>query len=318
MKLKLRTQSTDTLKTCFSQISHLRKFVILRFSTEQLVAILINESAVNQEPQVWCKFKMDSIFNEVEIQSLRGNVIQLEINIELFLQTLKNFEKANSHDLSIRLQRKEASAAGPGTGGSRSAALALYYSNMTLLANTVNHTFRIPVKILKGSRDLLVEPVLPKVDLMMRLPQEFLSTYKRLEKFKKTLAGDLLTIRASRRKGGFLGFVLLEEGKFKVTIGWNDKLDVQKPRDGNPDSDSLRGAGINADDVEDATDDGDTEIMVKLKEWQMTSRIVSTCHTVILLLCHREMCVLHCLLDDSDDVELVYYMSGVHTRDVFD
>lgn len=312
MKLKLRTQSTETLKNCFSQISSLRKFVILRFSPEQLLVILINGSSITQEPQVWCKFKMLAIFSEIEIQSLRNDVILLEINIELFLQTLRNFDKANSHDLSIRLQRKES---GPGTGGSRTASLALYYSDVTVNANTVNHTFRIPVKILKGTHDELREPELPLVDLVMRLSNEFSSTYKRLDKFKN-LAGDLVTVRASRRRGGFLGFVLQEEGKFKVTIAWNDKLDVQKPSKG-LDSDSIRAQALQdqTDYVDEDDETEDKEITVKLKDWKMASKIVSTCKTIIFLLCHKEACVLHCLLDDTDDVEVIYYISGVKIRD---
>lgn len=320
MKLKLRTQSTETLKICFSQISSLRKFVVLRFSPEQLLAILMKDTSLNQEPQVWCKFRMLAIFNEIEIQSLRNDVVLLEINIELFLQTLKNFEKADSHDLSIRLQRKEASSDGATSGGGRTASLALYYSDLTTSANTVNHTFRIPVKILKGSTDLLQEPELPRVDLMMRLPNEFSSTYKRLDKFKKNLASDLVTIKASRRRGGYLGFVLQEDGKFKVTIRWNDKLDVQKPKFSNLDTDSLRAQALQEpeEEVDEHDELEDTEIVVKLKDWKMASKIVSTCKTIIFLMCHQEACVLHCLLDDTDDVEVLYYLSAVKIRDMED
>lgn len=312
MKLKLRTQSTETLKACFSQISSLRKYVILRFSPDQLLAILMNESSIHQEPQVWCKLRMLAIFSEIEIQSLRDNVILLEVNIDLLLQTLRNFDKANSHDLSIRLQRKEKS----GSGDGRSASLALYYSDVTINANTVNHTFRIPVKILKGSSTLLQEPELPLVDLMMRLPNEFASTYKRLDKFKKSLPGDLVTIRASRRNGGYLGFVLQEEGKFKVTIRWNEKLDVQRPQAG-LDSDSLRAAALNEQNeaVDEEDESEDKEITVRLRDWRMAARIVSTCKTIIFLMCHNEACVIHCLLDESDDVEVIYYICGVKMRE---
>lgn len=316
MKLKLRTQSTETLKTCFSQINNLRKFVVLRFSPEQLLAILINGSSIHQEPQVWCKLRMLAIFSEIEIQSLRDNVILLEINIELLLQTLRNFDRANSQDLSIRLQRKESSTTGASSGGSRTASLALYYSDVTANGSTINHTFRIPVKILKGSPDLLQEPELPRVDLMVRLPNEFSSTYKRLDKFKKSLLGDMVTIQASRRHGGHLGFVLQEDGKFKVTIRWNDKLDIQKPQEG-LDSDSLRAAALNDhnEEVDEEDESEDKEITVKLKDWRMAAKIVSTCKTIILLMCHNEACVIHCLLDDSDDVEMIYYICGVKVRD---
>lgn len=320
MKLKLRTQSTETLRICFSQISNLRKFVVLRFSPEQLLAILIKDTSLNQEPQVWCKFRMLAIFNEIEVQSLRNDVVLLEINIDLFLQTLKHFEKANSHDLSIRLQRKDASVDGANTGGSRAASLALYYSEVTASANTVNHTFRIPVKILKGSTEILHEPELPKVDLMMRLPNEFSSTYKRLDKFKKNLAGDLVTIKASGKRGGYLGFVLHEEGKYRVTIRWNDKLVVHKPKVSSLDTDSLRAQALaeREEPVDEDDELEDTEIVVKLKDWKMASKIVSTCKTIIFLICHKEACVLHCLLDDTDDVEVLYFISGVKIRDMED
>ncbi|EEQ40422.1 Hus1-like family protein [Clavispora lusitaniae] len=316
MKLKLRTQSTETLKTCFSQISNLRKFVILQFSPEQLLAISINGTSITQEPQVWCKFRMSAIFSEIEIQSLRDNVISLEINIELFLQTLRNFDKANSHDLSIRLQKKDSGSTTSGGTGSRTASLALYYSDISVNANTINHTFRIPVKILKGSSDLPKEPELPRVDLMMRLTNDFSATYRRLEKFKRAIAGDLLTIRASRRNGGFLGFILQEEGKFRVTISWNDKLNVQKPR-GELDNDSLRASLLQRDenDVDENDVEEDKEITLKLKDWQSAAKIVSTCKTIIFLICHKEACAIHCLLDDTDDVEVIYYMSGVRIRD---
>lgn len=322
MKLKLRTQSTETLKTCFSQISNLRKFVILQFSPEQLLAILVNGASVVQEPQVWCKLRMLAIFSEIEIQSLRDNVISLEINIELFLQTLRNFDKANSQDLSIRLQRKEAPTGPVGAsngGGSRTASLTLYYSDISVNANTVNHTFRIPVKILKGSNELLKEPELPRVDLMIRLPNEFSSTYRRLEKFKRNITGDLVTIKASRRNGGFLGFVLQEEGKFRVTISWNDKLSVQKPQEG-LNHDSLRASVLQQEEcaVDENDDSEDKEITLKLKDWQLAARIVGTCKTIIFLMCHKDSCAIHCLLDDTDDVEMIYYMNGVKIRDFFE
>lgn len=322
MKLKLRTQSTETLKTCFSQISNLRKFVILQFSPEQLLAILVNGASIVQEPQVWCKLRMLAIFSEIEIQSLRENVISLEINIDLFLQTLRNFDKANSQDLSIRLQRKEAPAGPIGasnSGGSRTASLALYYSDISINANTVNHTFRIPVKILKGSNDMLREPELPRVDLMMRLPNEFAATYRRLDKFKRSVTGDLVTIKASRRNGGFLEFVLQEEGKFRVTISWNDKLYVQKPQEGSV-HESLRASLLQRQEstIDEGDDNEDKEITLKLKDWQLAARIVGTCKTIIFLISHKDSCAIHCLLDDSDDVEMIYYMNGVKIRDFLD
>ena len=83
----------------------------------------------------------------------------MEINIDLLVQTLKNFDKANSEGLNIRLQRTDTSGAkGTSTTTGRTASLALFYSNLNINANVVNHTFRIPVKILRDAQDMLHEP----------------------------------------------------------------------------------------------------------------------------------------------------------------
>ena len=327
MKLKLRTQNIEALKTTLSLISHIRKFVILRFTPTQLLIILVNGSSITQEPQVWCKLQINNMFDQIEIQSLRDNTILLEINIEQLLQTLHNFNRANSDGLNIRLQKKNTSGGqGINISNGRIASLALFYSNININSNAINHTFRLPVKILKNTDDimLLKEPELTEVDLMMRLPKEFLSTYKRLEKFKKTSNNDLVNIKSSRRNGGFLGFVLEEEGKFKVTISWNDKLEVQKPNRSNFNGESLQLANLHnpgsvmSQDIDEDDIHEDKEILVRLRDWKMASKIVATCKTVIFLITHKEACVLHCLLDDTDDVEIIYYINGVKIRDILD
>lgn len=305
MKLKLRTQSTDLLNTCLSQISYVRKYVTLRFTPQQLCAILVNSSAVALEPQIWCKFPMHSLFYDVEILSLRDNVIMLEINIEQFLQAIRNFNKASLTDLSLRLQRKE------GKASLRAAYLTLYYSDVSANSSTINRTFRLPVRITKDAGDVLKEPELPRIDLMMKLPRDFSAVYKRLDKFRNSTAQDQVSVQASRRQGGYVRFVLLEADTHKTTIKWNDKLDVLKPA-GTVDTDSLH-AGLQElsrpVDENDASED--CEVSVRLHDWRMAAKIVSTCKTVIMLMCHETACVIHCLLDDMEDVEVVYYISGV-------
>lgn len=330
MKLKLHTLNTETLKTTLSLISPIRKFVILRFSPLQLQIILVNGQSISLEPQVWCKLQIGNLFDQIEVQSLRDNTILLEINVELLLQTLRNFDKANSDSgLNIILQKKELTGQqGITQGNSRTASLALYYSDININTNTVNHTFRIPVKILKNTHEaiLLREPELENVDLMMKLPNEFVNTYKRLDKFKKSESSgnnntnDLMTIRSSRRNGGYLAFVLQEEGIYKVTISWNKELMIQKPVNSNFNSDSMQNVleeyslqnegHTNAEETE-----VENEITVRLKDWRMASKIVATCHTVIFLISHGDSCVLHCYLDESNEVEIIYYVSGVRSYD---
>lgn len=304
MKLKLRTQNIENLRATLSLISPLRKFIVLQFTEDELTVVLNNGSVTN-EPQVWCKLRMASLFDHVEIQSVRENTIMLEINVDLLLQTLKNFDRANSDSgLSIRLQRKDASGA-PGTNlnTGRSASLALAYSNVNSNSNEINHNFRIPVRILKGTHDLR-EPELGTVDVMMRLPAEFSSVYKRLDKFRAS--SDLITIRAQH--GGLL-FVLEDDGKYKITITWNEPIEVQQPGGGAITADSLRSLQDSASSAVE-----DREITVKLHDWRMALKIVATCKTVVFLVA-SDACVLHGLLNDSDDTSIVFYIPGVKVRD---
>ncbi|OBA17036.1 hypothetical protein METBIDRAFT_14028 [Metschnikowia bicuspidata var. bicuspidata NRRL YB-4993] len=312
MKLKLETQSSEVLKNCFSLINTLRKRVILRFSPEQLLAILINDSSLNQEPQIWCKFPMRNIFLRIEIQSLRDNWILLEINIELFLQALRNFDKASSTELKIRLQKKE------GQKSSGSAYLALQYSDITENSSTINHVFRIPVRILKEAAGLLKEPVLPRIDLMIKLPNEFFATYRRLERFKNSTAHEKMTISASQRNGGTLKFVLQEADSCNTTIKWNGRLDIQVPPS-DSEYDSLRAAALQespSKNHEDRSAIG-VDVTVNLKEWCLTAKIVGTCQTVILFICDNNACAIHCLLDETDDAEIIYYISGIRQAEPY-
>lgn len=297
MKLKLKTQTTETLRRCFSQIHSFRKFVVLRFSRDELLVILADVSSVMEEPQVWCKFPMESIFSEIEISSLRENVILLEINIELFLQTLRNFDKANSSDLNIRLQRKEGAS-------SRTAYLALHYTEV--LNSSMSHTFRIPIKILKGNI-LMKVPELPRVDIMMKLPQEFSSIFRRLEKFRNTLNRDRVTIRATKRNGGSLQFLLEDADNYKVCLTWKSQLEFQ---DLAHQSDSLRSTHENHSENGLSSEDA-VEITVRLRDWRLAQKIVGNCKTMVFLMCNNTACVIHCLLDDAEEVEMMYYIDGV-------
>lgn len=305
MRIKLLASKIENLLSCLSRISNLRKHVVLCFSPEQLTVILINSSSITQEPQVWCKFPMRSIFLEIEISSVRDNKIYLEINIELFLQTLRNFDKDSSHELSIRLQKKE------GPGRTRSAYLALFYSGVSINETSINHTFRIPIKILKVDDRMMQEPALPRIDLMTKLPSEFSAIYRRLEKFKGSAAHDRLILNAVRRDGGSLKFILREAGGCGTTIKWNDKLEILRPP-ATISSDSLRAALIANDgdyDEEGLLDE--VNVIVNLKDWCMAARIVSSCQSLLLYLCDNNACVIHCVLDDMGEAEVTYYISGV-------
>ena len=315
MKLKLMTKNIEKLKDTLALISHLRKFVILKITPKELNVILVNSGSVKLEPQVWCKFSTSSLFESMEIQSMRDNTILMEINIDLLLQTLRNFDKANSEGLNIRLQRTDASGEqGTSTKNGRTASLALFYSNINVNSNVINHTFRIPVKILKEAQDYFQEPSHTDVGLIVRLPSEFITIFKRLEKFKKTSFNDIVSIQASNRDVGSLQFVLEDDGKFKVTVSWKAKLEFHKPIA--TDADTIRESLKNVDTLilenSDLVSPEVVNLSVKLKDWQLASKIVGRCKTVILCIGHRN-CSLHCLLDETEDVELVYFINGIRS-----
>lgn len=273
----------------------------MKFTQDYLLLILVNGRSIQLEPQVWCKLKMSSIFLEVEVLSQRNNVITLEINLELLLTTLRNFEKANSDGLKIRLQRNITNQT---SKTSRLASLAILYSTYNVNSNYISNQFRIPIKVLKSENDLAIlkEPQLIDVGLIINLPQKFQTIYKRFDKFKK-IGDDMLKINANTTSG--LKFIMEDEGKFKVTLQWNDKLVIQKPMH-DLDTDSLRDAFSNPENIDE---DIELEIMVKLLDWQLTARLLQECKTVVLIMSSLE-CALHCFLDETDDVGVIYHLSN--------
>lgn len=245
---------------------------------------------------------MHSIFSEVEVISQRDNAILLEINIELFLQSLRNFDRANSRDFNIRLQRKE------GEGNTRTAYLALNFTET--INSTISHSFKIPVKILKANV-LLEVPELPPPDLVVKLPPEFSSTFRRLDKFRGNTNLEKMTLRASRENGGSLRFFLEEADNYKVTLTWKAKLHFQEKT---PQSDSL--GLVSGLAVTDSTDlDDFVDVTVKLRDWKFAQKIVSNCKTIILIMYQNNACVFHCLLDEAEEVEVIYYVTGIRGED---
>lgn len=315
MKLKLFSDDPLALKNTLSLIVPARKSVVLRFTPEILYVILINEGSVSQEPQIWCKVKMRLLFDQIQIQSNQDNIVLLELNGELLLQTLRHFEKSSTDGLNIRLQKRDASESNE---NSRTVSLTLYYTNITASTGNVNHTFKIPANILRSTHPVmqLQEPTLSSIDLVMRLPNEFATIYKRLDKFKKTYQNDTVSIKSSRRNGGFLGFLMEEDGKYKVTISWNEGLDIRKPNNNDPDSYINSSLFVTRDDdyIDEDDDLEDKEVSVRLRDWKMASKIVATCKTVILSLADREGVVLTCLLEESEDVEIIYYINALRIR----
>ncbi|CCH41721.1 DNA damage checkpoint control protein [Wickerhamomyces ciferrii] len=281
MKLKIyMTQLLDTL----ASIIGLRKYCVLRFTPTHLNII----SAALNEPQVWCKLS-NNLFEHYEVESLRDNTISFEMNIEQLLQVLKQFEKSNSDKLAIRLQKKG------NDSGKRSASLAVFFDDTISTTNTVTHTFSISVRLLrKESDERINEPELSNVDVLMKLPPDISSLFKRIDRYRSV---NFLKIIGSKK--GSLSLNVQEENNLNVTITWNEKLQVQQKKD------SLT-------NIEDDEDDENFEILVKLKDWKLGSRICDICKNLVLIISQEEALVLHCYLDDDESCEIIYFISGVN------
>lgn len=301
MKLKLQVRNIDTVRTTLSLVNQLRKLVVLRFSPEKLVVILVNHSSIVPEPQAWCKIDVKSIFDSIEIQSLHDNVILLEVSIDLLLQALRNYDKSNSDVLNIRLQKKEASGENGGSGSSgRNASLALFYTDTSMGMSPVNHTFKIPAKILKSAGLEYIEPQILDLNLMLKLPQQFSGAFRRLDKFD---SNQLVRIQAENKDGGTIKFVVDQENKVKVTICWNSVIEIFNP------ADVREGNSLHLAVEQSQLDYEEThELLVHIRDLTLASKIVSTCQNVIFLMSLNRACVVHGLLRDSDDVEVVYYI----------
>jgi G2-specific checkpoint protein len=241
-------------------------------------------SAELNQPQVWCKLST-AIFDVYEVDSLRDNTISLELNVEQLLQVLKQYEKSNSDELAIRLQKKTEA-----NSSKRSASLGLFFvENVSLMsASPVHHSYNIPVRLLKRETDSrITEPELSNVDVMMRLPNDISLLFKRIERYKTS---EYLKVIGTNH--GSLSLNINDSKNMNLTITWNQELEV-------PQSDG-------------SLDDIKHEILVRLKDWKLGTRICEVCKNMVLIISHDEALVLHCYLDDEETCEIIYFINGVN------
>lgn len=258
-------------------IVSLRKYAVLRFTPEYLNII----SATPNEPQVFCKLS-NEIFDVYEVQSIRDNTLSFEINVEQLYQVLKQYEKSNADQLAIRLQKKENQV------GKRIASLALFFNDSTSTLNTVNHTFSIVVRLLrKDSDERIVEPELSNVDIMIKLPDDISSLFKRIERYKNS---DFITVKGTNQ--GALSLNVKKEDNLNITVSWNELLKIQS-------------------ELDDSNQTEEHEVMVRSKDWKLGSRICEVCKNMVLIMSREEALVFHCFLDESEICQIIYFINAV-------
>lgn len=255
---------------------------MIRFTPEHvsMASIALNE------PQIWCKLDA-SLFEVYQVESLRDNIISLEINVASFFQVLRNFEKAESGELSIRLQRKSAD------GSSSGACLGIYYTEQISMASSVSHSFHLPIRFLKKENDERInEPELSKVNVLMKLEKDLTVLFKRIERFRHS---EYMTVTASQ--DGSLQLAIRENDR-KLVLKWKEKLQVQDA------SSSQASLGESA------------SINVKIRDWKPGSRLCEVCSNVVLIVAENEASVFHSFLDEGEKCEIVYYINAVNDNNL--
>ncbi|KAH3678197.1 hypothetical protein WICMUC_001626 [Wickerhamomyces mucosus] len=259
-------------------ILSIRKYAVFRFSSDKLNII---SGAIN-EPQIWSTLSYD-IFDIYEVESLRDNIISFEINIEEFYQILKSFQNLESEKLSIRLQKAN-------NGKKRSALLTVVFNEFNDLNNEINHVFTISIRLLKREMDQLIkEPELTNIDMILNLPQDFTTFLKRIERYKNIeyLLFKLTTL-------GKLT-VILKQDNNNVTIEWNEPLHIQLQQQ------------------EEESIDKDVEILIKYKDLKLNSRFFEIIKNSMMIISNKEALVFQCFLNDdlNNENQLVYFINGV-------
>ncbi|ODV60379.1 Mec3p ASCRUDRAFT_35775 [Ascoidea rubescens DSM 1968] len=312
MKLKLALSNCNKIKNSVASILHIRKQCVLRFTSRHFIVI----SSVVNEPQIWLKFSC-LLFDEYEIESANNNQISMECNLEQLCQVLRNFDKVNSSDLTIRLQRvnpSSSSSANSTLNGDNKAnnglaaninnkkfknhaILAVFYSESQQNI-IIHHTFKIPVRLLKKKSDLkIVEPEINKINLLLKLPGDFINIFKRIERFKSSKY-KFLKINADEK--GNLNLILKSDTLI-VKLGWNSNLLVQKNGENYKDSSNIFNPNEN----------NDVSVVLRLNDFKSASKICQICNNTAIIMSEPNVIILHLFIDESDDAEFIFYINGV-------
>ncbi|VUG16299.1 DEBR0S1_13256g1_1 [Brettanomyces bruxellensis] len=305
MRLKLALESTVEIRRPLTLLLNLRKICVFRFTESQLVII---SSSLN-EPQVWTKIA-ESVFQIYEVESSRHNIIVFEINIEPLYQVLRNYEKSTvTSNLSIRLQRQSPTEAESHIPKNKTAAsLAIFYTEQISLNSTVNHSFNIPVRLLRASSDEMIqEPTIDDMKIAMKLPNTMIPLFRRIERYK---TAEMITVIGN--KSGQLKLVI-DEGERKVEMQWKSQLEISLAED--VDTVGSQERIENSASNEDLNLIKPMALRLKLRYWNIGCRLIELCDAMSLII-HDTGCILHCYIDQEQKCDITFYMNGYYSDQV--
>ncbi len=249
------------------------------------------------EPQIWCVIKTDSVFDNYTLESRRG-AITIEVNLDNLVSILKFFEKSNSNELFMQLTRPDSTYR-----------LNIHYMEQQANGSSRGSRFRVPVGMISKETDQTIkEPGLLDADMIIKLPENISSLFKRVERYKST---DLIMLTTS--SSGKISLTMENESR-QVTISLRMKLQVETVTEKDVDSD----ATVESDEEMNKTDKNDgekiTSVVIRTKDWRYAMKLCENTKQAIAIITDQRMLVLHCFIDDQKAGQIACCIKTINTE----
>lgn len=267
-----------------ASIATIRRDAVFRFTPEKMNIVSANRMS---GPQIWCEISLD-IFDELDVQSKRDNVISFELNIVELLQILRSYENVNSDQVIMRLQRMDSN-----DGSSKKLSkLAIHYTELNANNIEVSHSSNVIVRLLNQAKDEAIkEPGLDHVNIVGYLPSDISAFFKRMERFKNPKFFEF-----SITDKGLLTVSIESELK-NITIQWNDLLEISMFEG------ESQGNGDNGDETS-------YSVTIKEQDLQLKSKFFEVVKGTKMFISENEALVFDCVLDDTNRNRILYFIKG--------
>ncbi|KAH3688204.1 hypothetical protein WICPIJ_000846 [Wickerhamomyces pijperi] len=273
-----------------ASIATIRKDAVFRFTPEMMY--IVSAQRVT-DPQIWCEISLD-IFDQVDVQSKRDNIISFELNIIEFLHILRTYENLNSDQIMIRLQRMDSNVNEPRS--KKLSKLSFHFTELNQNNIEVSHSSSVIIRLLSQATDEAIkEPVLDHVNIVGYLPSDISAFFKRMERFK-----DPKFFEFSLSNKGLLT-VSIEGDMKNIEIQWNDLLNVTMIEDT-----EATAAAAAADPSEEIS----FMVMIKETHLQLKSKFFEVVKASKMFISENEALVFDCSLEEGSQNRILYFIKG--------
>jgi len=156
MKFKAKISNLSLFTKIVSVIEKIGKTCVLHLTPKRIQFILTTD--LHDGVQIWSGLNAESIFDDYQIESLTSNEISMEVNLDILQRVLKAGLQKKSHDIAIKLTKKNNDP---------------YLSLVVVIQSTQLMTVKqdIPVKMLLANQMASkVEPNLPEPNVHILMP----------------------------------------------------------------------------------------------------------------------------------------------------